>query len=128
MITVCALESPLASVTATLKPDGAEIVGGDSVPPAPILKVAGIRAPFGAGGEVFAEPGAGCGVVAVLVLVEAVVVGAGVVGAGLVAAEVVVDRVTAVVVEDVALDPPHPASRRTESSPRTLIGRLTSAA
>jgi hypothetical protein len=36
MITVCGFVSRFVSATATVKPEGAEIVGGDSVPPASI--------------------------------------------------------------------------------------------
>jgi hypothetical protein len=125
---VCGLLSRFASVTATVNPGGAEIVGGDSAPAAKILNVAGTRAPLGAGGEVRAEPGAGFGVVVVVVLV-----GAG--GVALVEA-VVVALVEAVVgaceavraVDGVLPEPPHPARRSTERSPRTFIPRLTLAA
>jgi hypothetical protein len=124
MITVCDLLSRFASVTATVKPDGAETVGGDSAPPAKILNVAGMRAPLGAGGEVRADPGAGFGVVVVLVDAVVVAVVVALVEAGLVAA----GEVARVVVDDVVAAPPHPASRRTESSPRTFSRRFTLAA
>jgi len=106
-----------------VKPEGAEIVGGDSAPPGRILNVAGTRAPLGAGGEVRAEPGAGFWVV--VVLVEAVVVA---VVVALVEAAVVVVDAARDVVDDVPPEPPHPASSRTESSPRTFIRRFTLAA
>ena len=120
-ITVCGLLSRFASVTATVNPEGAEIVGGDSAPAAKILNVAGTRAPLGAGGEVRAEPGTGFGVVVVVVLVEVGVVALveGVVGA--------CEAVRAVV-DGVLPEPPHPATRRTERSPTTFIRRLTLAA
>jgi hypothetical protein len=120
--TVCGAESRFVSVTATVKPDGAETVGGDSAPPGPILNVAGMRAPLGAGGELCAEPGAGFGVVVVVVLVEAVVV------VVLVEAAVVACEAGRVVVEEVLPAPPHPARSSTESSPRTFLGQPTAAA
>jgi hypothetical protein len=85
-----------------------------------ILNVAGMRAPFGAGGEVRADPGAGFGVVVVLVdaVVTVVVV---LVEAGF----VVACEIARVVVDDVLAAPPHPASRRTASSPRTFSRRFT---
>ena len=125
MATVCAVASWFVSVTATVKPDGAEIVGGESVPPDPISYIAGMRARLGAGGEVLFDPGAGFGIVVelvlvlVLVLVEAVVVVLG---------EAVVEARVVVLVDDVLAEPPHPTSRRTESSPRTFLRQLTSAA
>jgi hypothetical protein len=130
-ITVCGLLSRFASVTATVNPEGAEIVGGESAPAAKILNVAGTRAPLGAGGEVRAEPGTGFGVV---VAVAVVLVGAGVVAlveAVVVAlVEAVVGACEAVrsVVDGVLPEPPHPASRRTERTARTFIPRLTLAA
>ncbi len=127
MITVCGLASRFASVTATLKPEGAETTGGDNAPPDMILNVAGTRAPFGAGGEVLAEPGAGAGVVLfgllvlVLVLVDAVVV-------GLVEAAVVGTCEPVLVAVDLPPDAPHPVSRRTRKSPKTFGARRTQAA
>ncbi len=132
MITVCGLVSPFESSTATVKPEGAEIVGGESAPPGKILNVAGTRAPFGAGGDVRAEPGAGVEVVVVLVEVAAeVVVEAPGEAPGEAAVEAVVEaavEAVRVTVDDVPRDPPHPASRRTRSGPRTFSRRLTLAA
>jgi hypothetical protein len=127
---VCGYVSRLASVTATVKPEGAEIVGGDSAPPASILNVAGTRAPFGAGGEVRAEPGAAVGTVFVLVvggvLVETVLVGVDAGVEAVVAAAV--DPAARVLVDEVLPEPPHAASRSAGSSPRTCREGLTSAA
>jgi hypothetical protein len=104
---------------------GTEIVGGDRVPPAPIVNVAGIRGPL-----------AGGGATTLLVAVRDVVVDDDVLV--VVAIEVVVEGVLATVVEDAAdetaavaevwFELPHPPSRRPARSPGSRTRRLTSTA
>jgi hypothetical protein len=129
------------TVSCTAIPAGAEIVGGDSAPPGSIVNVAGIRAPFGGGGEVLAEPWAVVVlravdvewvfvvVVRMVVVVPVAAVLVGRLAVELVAPAVAVDPAVVVpapaAVVEVLLAEPHPARISTDISPTTRSRRLT---